>query len=209
MQTRLDQLLNRRNSSPDSKRMEKSLTSLLCGITDAIRNAEYQVKDLSLHKGNYSDEHIRKNIQQSMAKRLMNYTRRFRESQELYIQNKSQNNSGSTDADSEISDFADFQQANAMLSTAHERKQEVDSLVESLTELGEIFKELSTLVVHQGSILDRIDFNVLETKIESEKAVENLVQAEEQQKCTGMGACLILLVALVLFFAIVFIYKEI
>ena len=66
-----------------------------------------------------------------------------------------------------------------MVTTAHERKQEVDSLLANLTELGEIFKELSKLTVHQGSILDRIDFNVHETKIESEKAVENLVRAEE------------------------------
>ena len=66
-----------------------------------------------------------------------------------------------------------------MVTSAHERKLEVDSLVQNLVELGEIFKELSTLTIHQGSILDRIDFNVHETKIESEKAVENLMLAEE------------------------------
>jgi len=43
---------------------------------------------------------------------------------------------------------------------AMERSKEIDELVGNLSELGEVFKELNILVVEQGTILDRIDFNI-------------------------------------------------
>jgi syntaxin 16 len=72
-----------------------------------------------------------------------------------------------------------MQQSDLAYNFAKERKHEVDGLIHSLQELAVVFRDLSALTVHQGSIFDRIDFNVFEAKQESEKAVENLVKCEE------------------------------
>ena len=40
------------------------------------------------------------------------------------------------------------------------RDHEINAIVESIEELSQIFKELAVLVIDQGTILDRIDYNM-------------------------------------------------
>ena len=40
------------------------------------------------------------------------------------------------------------------------RDREINSIVESIEELSQIFKELAVLVIDQGTVLDRIDYNM-------------------------------------------------
>lgn len=52
------------------------------------------------------------------------------------------------------------------------REQELRNLLKSIEELNSIFKDISILVIEQGTILDRIDYNI-------ERAEHNVLQAEE------------------------------
>ena len=51
------------------------------------------------------------------------------------------------------------------------RSKEISNIAKSIKELAVLFKDLSVLVVEQGTILDRIDYNVNEAK-------EHMVKAE-------------------------------
>ena len=55
-----------------------------------------------------------------------------------------------------------------------EREREIKELMKSLISLSEIFKELQVLVIDQGSILDRIDFNMTQVTAHTARAVEQL-----------------------------------
>lgn len=56
----------------------------------------------------------------------------------------------------------------------HERDAEISKIAESIEELATIFKELSTLVIDQGTILDRIDYNMEEVVERTELGLQKL-----------------------------------
>lgn len=41
-----------------------------------------------------------------------------------------------------------------------QRKGEIDKIVKQMNDLAALFREISTMVIEQGTLLDRIDFNV-------------------------------------------------
>jgi len=44
-----------------------------------------------------------------------------------------------------------------------ERNMRIQELVKSINQLTTVYRDLNELVIHQGSLIDRIDFNIEET----------------------------------------------
>ena len=88
------------------------------------------------------------------------------------------------------------------------RSEGINNLVSNLSELAVIFKELNTLVVVQGTILDRIDYNLLSAKENTEKAVKELRTAEKHQNCTRATSCLLFLIVLVVVLLLLLVLKH-
>ena len=59
------------------------------------------------------------------------------------------------------------------------KSHEIDEIVGAANDLAALFKELSVLVIEQGTILDRIDFNVEETLVNTKKGKKHLIKAKE------------------------------
>lgn len=58
------------------------------------------------------------------------------------------------------------------------RNQKIHELVSSINKLSGIYKELNQLVIEQGSLVDRIDFNIEATYEHTQKAVVHLQAAD-------------------------------
>jgi len=82
-----------------------------------------------------------------------------------------------------------------------ERDLEIQRIAQSIEELSSIFKELAVLVIDQGTILDRIDFNMEQVVEHTKEGIKQLEKAEEHQKSARpikCIACLLIMIAVML-----------
>jgi hypothetical protein len=77
------------------------------------------------------------------------------------------------------------------------RDHEINTLVSSIEELSQIFKELAVLVIDQGTILDRIDYNMEQVVEKVEDGIVELERAEELQKSARPRWCICILLTLI------------
>jgi len=88
------------------------------------------------------------------------------------------------------------------------RDQEIAKIAQSIEELGTIFKELAVLVIDQGTILDRIDYN-MEAVVESTKTgVKQLEKAEQHQKNARPLRCIVCLSITIFILLVILIIKH-
>jgi syntaxin 16 len=90
-----------------------------------------------------------------------------------------------------------------------ERDEEIRKVVETIVELAQIMKDLSVLVVEQGTMLDRIDANISQTAMKVEEGVKELVRAEKTQRSGRAMMCIIFLIVMIVVMLIVAIVRHI
>ena len=91
---------------------------------------------------------------------------------------------------------------------ASDRTQEIVRIAKSVHELATLFQELSVLVVEQGSLLDRIDYNVEQTLDNLSKAKGHIDKADKHQKRSRSALCIIVLLMLILVAGFILILKQ-
>ncbi len=79
-----------------------------------------------------------------------------------------------------------------------QREAEIQNIVKSIEELAQIFKELAVLVIDQGTILDRIDFNMENAVEHVQQGIGELDKAEVYQKNAMTVKCITVLVLLII-----------
>ena len=94
------------------------------------------------------------------------------------------------------------------LKVVNQRDEEITRIATSIEELAQIFKELAVLVIDQGTILDRIDFNMESAVEHAKEGVKQLVTANDHQKNALPMRCIIVLVVLIAIMLIVLVVKN-
>ncbi|GAA5821714.1 hypothetical protein JCM11251_000985 [Rhodosporidiobolus azoricus] len=93
-------------------------------------------------------------------------------------------------------------------SAIDQRDAEIQSIAQSIADLADLFKDLSSLVIDQGTLLDRIDYNVEQMSTEVKGAVEELKAATKYQRRSGKCQIIFLLILLILGCLIIIAYKP-
>lgn len=89
-----------------------------------------------------------------------------------------------------------------------QRTNEITQIATSITELADLFRDLSGLIVQQGTVLDSVEYNVQQTARQMDDAVEELKVAKRYQSNTGKRKCILLLVLIIVGLILVLIYKP-
>jgi len=89
----------------------------------------------------------------------------------------------------------------------NDREQGIKDIEKAVLEVNEIFRDLSTLVVEQGSMINSIEANVEASAAETTKATSEIRKASEYQKSArGKMCCLALILMIIIAVIVVVIY---
>jgi syntaxin 16 len=213
----------------DLASMESRIEQRTHQITGRFRSAEQSLQmigNLTRRTGNDQDALVGANIQRSLAQQLQELSVSFRQSQRKYLSEVQAQKSGGLvpmSSSSSPSDgtggagggdggeFFTSQQlavVDDMTVMIQSRDQEIAQIARSIEELGSIFKELAVLVIDQGTILDRIDYN-MEAVVESTKTgIQQLEKAERHQKNARPLRCIVCLSITIFVLLLILILKH-
>ncbi|MCO5559270.1 hypothetical protein L7F22_012866 [Adiantum nelumboides] len=208
----------------DNKDEHRAIELLTHEITRLLKKCEKSLQQLSTGKGPNEDATLRKNVQRSLATNLQSLSMEFRKQQKGYLDRLRRQQDIPTAAElgmnlnehrtSSLEDDDDLgfgkqrsSQMKRVEKMALEREKEISQIVESVNDLAQIMKDLSVLVIDQGTIVDRIDYNLQNVASSVEQGVKQLERAEKTQKKGGMVMCVMILICLCLFMIFVLLIK--
>jgi syntaxin 16 len=207
----------------DGKEDQHNIESLTQEITFLLKKSEKQLQRLSA-SGPSEDSNVRKNVQRSLATDLQLLSMELRKKQSTYLKRLRQQKEDGMDLEMNLSrnryrpeedDFGDMLNEHQMSKikkseeVSVEREKEIQQVVESVNDLAQIMKDLSALVIDQGTIVDRIDYNIENVATTVEDGLKQLQKAERTQRHGGMVKCASVLVILCFIMLLLLILKEI
>ncbi|XP_027350952.1 syntaxin-43-like isoform X5 [Abrus precatorius] len=167
------------------------------------------------------------NLRRSLATDLQNLSMDLRRKQSAYLKRLQQQKEGYDGVDLEMNfngskygshndgfddvGFSEEQMTKLKKSEqfSEEREREIEQVAKSVHELAQIMKDLSVLVIDQGTIVDRIDYNIQSVATSVEEGFKQLQKAERTQKKGGMVMCATVLVIMCVVMIVLLIFKEI
>ncbi|KAE8679277.1 Syntaxin-43 [Hibiscus syriacus] len=201
----------------DGKEDQRTIEALAHEITNLLKKSEKRLQKLSA-TGPSEDSNVRKNVQRQLASDLQNLSMELRKKQSTYLKRLKQQKEGQDGVDLEMNINGNRSKAedddwDDMVFSEHQmaklKQSEALTVVDSVNELAQIMKDLSVLVIDQGTIVDRIDYNIQNVATTVEEGLKQLQKAERTQKQGGMVMCATVLVIMCFVMLVLLILKEI
>jgi len=188
-------------------RSDQEIHALAARIGDNFRLCEARIREIQsagADMGVTDKEYgLRQNVQRSLATNLQQMSTQFRKCQKSYLdelQKRDKNIWEELDLTTsapgpDLSGMSDEQiMAHESNINVTQRSEDIARVAQSITDLHTIFKELAVLVIDQGTILDRIDYNVEQVVHQSREANVQLGKARERAKSNRAMKCIMFLV---------------
>ena len=166
------------------------------GLTKMEKNKNYDESDI--------ENKIRTNVKMYLVSKIQNFSNEFRKNEQQFMKylkemggdqeylekdNNNENNnlndsfdsSGSDDEKENLNKNFLLTQDDDFELQIRKRDEDINILANSINELSGIFKDLQNVVQEQGTILDRIDYNIEVSYENSHKGLKLLKKAEDHQ----------------------------
>ena len=200
-------------------KLNKNISKIIITISSQLKTGEKLIKDFSNQNiKNEIFQNIKSNMQQLLYNKFNEFTKKFKLNQEIhkkkykelngeedptYIINTS-SKIDNNDTNNTIDNFLMTTDNNLKLV---KRDNELGILLNSVNDLAEIFKDMQNLVMEQGSILDRIDYNIdiASTNITSGK--KSIQKADKYHKNNCFRNIIIILIVCIFIEGLLLIFK--
>jgi len=194
----------------DTRAREQDVEAVSSHVSTLIRCCEqtiHQIRAVGKKEGLLDDE-FRQNMQRNLASQLQQVSKLCREQQKTYMAELKRKSSGPSavpeasnpdpmlgaTASGGVQMQEQLTELDEMEVIAAQRSSEIAQIASSVVELNRIFKDLASLVIDQGTVLDRIDFNTEKIYQRSDEAKGQLHQAVKRKKESDSRAWKCLLV---------------
>ena len=209
----------------ENKKLNKSIKEISTEMTQELKQCQNILKEIIDDKDDLNDinnfselnvtnAQIKQNMKQNLITKLNDFTKKFKLNQELYnnkfqdfvIDEEMANKSFSIRKNEEknSNDFLSTQENNDQL---QRRDEDLTNLLKSVNELAQIFKDMQTLVMEQGTILDRIDYNIDIASSNISKGKKNITKADKHMKNNCFRNVIIILIVIIFIEALLLVFK--
>ncbi|KAJ2159224.1 Integral membrane protein SED5 [Coemansia sp. RSA 552] len=219
---RLEQL-HKRHLLPgfdDRSAEEREIRALTQEITAQFQACSETARKAAQLPTQGQEQVVGRNIQTSLAQRLQERSQAFRKSQSTYMHRLSLRKDAGSDVfaidstDRAASHRFDMTLTDEQLQAveandeviAH-REGELAAIHQSITDLAAIFGQTQEMIIDQGTLLDRIDFNIENTAVNTAAAAEELEVANQSHKGAVANKCIVALGVVVIVLVVILLLK--
>ena len=219
----------------ESKLINQNIQMISDKMTKKLKKCKYLAKELKTLLANSDiDDNIKINMYQNLLNRLAEASRALQINEELYLQkyqelngyhesffssiqnnniintnNTINNNIDNYDSigTNQTQNFLSINSTAKKLDVAKERNKEIDVMVNTVNELKKIFEEVSNMVIFQGTILDRIDYNTYQSRHHIRRGNRELEETHERLKSGCIRRLNQILIIAIFIMSILIIFK--
>ena len=207
----------------ENKRLDNEINKLILKMMKKIKFCEALIKMIKNQKNEKNTilEKVKYNIKMFLIEKIQNFSNEFRKNQQQYLKylkdmgvlsNTNNDNEKSIDKFNEFDDEKKnflYTQEDDKYQQIKKRDEDISVLAKSIDELSGIFKDLQNIVQEQGTILDRIDYNINISYENSQQGLKYIKKAEEHQNESCFRNVILLLYIIIFIEAILIISKII
>ena len=221
----------------ENKKIDKEIKKLILNMMKKIKFCEALIKMEKLKKNNIHnkddsiEEKVKNNVKMNLIGKIQNFTNEFRKNEQQFLKNLKEIGGGedfiidnnnhhhnninnlddsfsSLDEEKESlnKDFL-YTQEDDLKSQIRQRDEDINILANSINELAQIFKDLQNVVQEQGTILDRIDYNIDVSYENSKRGLKYIQKAEEHQNESCFRNAILVLFIIIFIETILIIFK--
>lgn len=205
----------------DTSADDKEIDELNYEITRDFQKIYNGIKECDEIGGDHRDVRMLQNMKKNFAQRTQKLSGHFRKIQNNYIRYLKQDDfvesvdQSSDDANIENYSKAALQESSTVLESSgldnefiQNREREIYKIAQGVLEISTIFKEMEAMVIDQGTVLDRIDYNLENTVVDLKKSDKELLKGSSYQKKTTKCKIILLLSLVVFGLAIIVLNKP-
>jgi syntaxin 16 len=196
----------------DHGELDKQIDKRSAEVTRILHECESNLGRISQMGADESESQskIRKNIQRSLATQIQEAAALLRRQQKGLLDKLQDLNTtgGSTDIDPDANEYSeDLKDMMLGEDIARERDEDINRLIDNINELNHLFKQMNQIVIEQGTIVDRIDYNLEQSVEHTKKAKKELVKAKKAMDSKCAQHAIKVLITLNVIFSILLVLK--
>ena len=200
----------------ESKLITQNIQMISTKMTQQLKKCKYLTKELKTLLANSDlDDNVKINMYQNLLNRLAETSRALQINEEMQLQKYHEFN-GVEDSFFNINNFDSIettqtQKFNSIdakkIDVNKDRNKEIDQIVKTVNDLKEIFQEVADMIIFQGTILDRIDYNIYESRHNIRRGNREMEETHERLKSDCLRRINQILIICIFIMSILIIFK--